>query len=380
MNRKWSMATAVVTFSGLALLAPVTLGSPQSAQKPQERGKEEPCECVVIPEHDFHVRIPAITVPDGEMIRRQIEAALAQAHTAANWRFDQGRMMDELRAQLAGQRGEIEHYAHTLAEQARAMAEQAGQEGAAIFIEDGESGWLGISISEVTAEKARELKLPAHRGVLVGEVEADSAAAKAGIKEGDVISEFNGQRVEGTVQFRRLVRETLVGRAVPVTLWRDGRTQSVQVEMGSRRAQSRHRIENRLRDRIVVAPDVHIEALPRFELFASRTPTLGISGEDLQGELGKYFNAPEGEGVLVKQVFEGTPAEKAGMKAGDVITHIEGDRIKSVSDLRAKLREKRETKSVKVDILRRGSAMSLTVEIEQPRPPPPRVNARRVSA
>jgi serine protease Do len=383
MSRKWNLATAFAAFAGLALLAPVTLGSPQSAEKPKqqsaEQKKSEPCDCAALP-YDFEVRIPDFAV-DGEMIRRHIEEALAQAGNASDWKYDHERMLRDLRANLAGQQGQIRQSARAMADQARAMARGwASQDGPAIFIEDGENGWLGISISEVTAEKAKELKLPAERGVLVGDVEAESAAAKAGLKNGDVITEFNGQRVEGTVQFRRMVRETLAGRTVPVTVWREGRSLTLQVEMGSRQAQMRSRFGNR----IFVEPDIRvspeIRVAPRIQIFGSRTPTLGINGEDLEGELGKYFNAPDGEGVLVKQVFEGTPAEKAGLKAGDVITHIEGERIKSVSDLRATLREKREAKSVKVDLLRRGSAMSLNVEIEQPKPPAPRATARRVSA
>jgi serine protease Do len=382
MNRKWNIAYAFAAFAGLALLAPVTLGSPQSAEKPKQQSaetkKSEPCDCAVLPE-DFEVRIPDFAV-DGDRIRRHIEEALAQSGSAADWKFDHERMLRDLRTNLAGHQDQIRRYSREWAEQARALA-GAWQDGPAILIEDGESGWLGISISEVTAEKAKELKLPAERGVLVSDVEADSAAARAGLKNGDVITEFNGQRVEGTVQFRRMVRETLAGRTVPVTVWREGRSQTLQVEMGSRQAQMR----SRLRDRIFVEPDIRIapevRVAPRIQIFGSRTPSLGINGEDLEGELGKYFNAPDGEGVLVKQVLEGTPAEKAGLKAGDVITHIEGERIKSVSDLRATMREKREAKSVKVDILRRGSAMSLNVEIEQPKPPAPRrVTARRVSA
>jgi len=309
-----------------------------------------------------------------------VEEAIAQAH---DWRGDHARMAAELRAQLEAHRGEWQEYGHAIAAQARDLAEQARQEARAIFIEDGESGWLGVSISEVTEEKAKELKLPAARGVLVGEVEADSAAAKAGIKEGDVVTDFNGQRVEGTVQFRRLVRETLAGRTVPVAVWRDGRSQSLQVEMGTRTSQLRGRMGDDFR--VFTAPDVHVEpnfrfeTLPRFELFASRTPTLGISGEDLSGDLGQYFGAPDGEGVLVKEVHDDTAAAKAGMKAGDVITSIDGERIKSLADLRAKLRENREGKTMKVDILRRGTAMSLNVEIEKPKPPtaPRRITMRR---
>ena len=77
--------------------------------------------------------------------------------------------------------------------------------GAAVRIEDG-SGWLGVAIEEVSADKANELKLPADRGVLLTEVEEDSPASKAGLKSGDVVTEFDGQRVEGTLAFRRMVR------------------------------------------------------------------------------------------------------------------------------------------------------------------------------
>ena len=79
---------------------------------------------------------------------------------------------------------------------------------------DDGSGWLGVEISEVTTEKAKDLKLAGLRGVVVMDVEPDSPAAKAGLKENDVITQYDGQIVEGTVQFRRLVRETPAGRKV----------------------------------------------------------------------------------------------------------------------------------------------------------------------
>src|SRR5947209_19640484 len=85
-----------------------------------------------------------------------------------------------------------------------------------ITIFDGDEGpsWLGVEAREVTPENAKDLKLPAERGVLIGAVTPDSPAAKAGLKEKDVITEVNGQRVEGAAQFRRIVREIPAGRAV----------------------------------------------------------------------------------------------------------------------------------------------------------------------
>ncbi len=231
--------------------------------------------------------------------------------------------------------------------------------------DDGERGWLGVSIAEVTADKAKELKLPAVRGVILNEVEANSPAAKADLKANDVVTEFNGQRVEGTVQFRRLVRETPPGRAAQLTIWRDGHAQSVSVELASFRDHLRSHVR-------VFGPkhfDFHFE-MPDIDkdFLALRRPTLGIDAEDLSSQLGSYFGVPEGAGVLVREVKPGSPADKAGLKAGDVIIKIDGERVRTVGDLREKLREKRDKKTVGLGIVRKGAEMSLNVEIEQPRP------------
>src|SRR5271165_5037855 len=75
-------------------------------------------------------------------------------------------------------------------------------------------GWLGVGVTEITADKVRDLKLPAERGALLGKVVPDSPAAKAGLKQNDVVTEINGQRVEGTAQFRLMIREIPAGRSV----------------------------------------------------------------------------------------------------------------------------------------------------------------------
>jgi serine protease Do len=95
-------------------------------------------------------------------------------------------------------------------------------------------------------------------------------------------------------------------------------------------------------------------------------PTLGISAEDLDGQLGAYFGAPDGEGILVREVESNSPAEKAGFKAGDVIVKIEGERVKHIGEMQEKLRAKREAKTVQVTVLRRGAEQTLTVEPNKP--------------
>src|SRR5271168_5345741 len=100
-----------------------------------------------------------------------------------------------------------------------------------LFGDDGAS-WLGVESQEVNSEKAKELKLPAERGALLQRIVPDSPAAKAGLKENDVITEINGQRVEGAAQFRRMIHEIPAGRTVQFTVWRDGRAQTVSVTLG----------------------------------------------------------------------------------------------------------------------------------------------------
>src|SRR5438552_3646978 len=110
-------------------------------------------------------------------------------------------------------------------------------------------------------------------------------------------------------------------------------------------------------------------------------PRLGIDAEDLSGQLGAFFGAPDGEGILVRDVNSGSPAEKAGVKAGDVITSLNGDRIRTVGDLREKLSAKRDDKdrTVKLGVLHNKREISLTVELPAAAARPKRLVSRRTS-
>jgi C-terminal processing protease CtpA/Prc len=101
-----------------------------------------------------------------------------------------------------------------------------------VLLGDEGASWLGVESQEITSEKAKELKLPAERGVLLERIVPDSPAAKAGLKDNDVITEINGQRVEGAAQFRRMIHEIPAGRSVQFTVWRDGKAQSIGVTLG----------------------------------------------------------------------------------------------------------------------------------------------------
>ncbi len=243
--------------------------------------------------------------------------------------------------------------------------------------DEGGPSFLGIEAREVTPENVKQYKLPAERGVVVGRVAPDSPASKAGLKETDVVTEVDGQRVEGATQFRRMIREIPAGRTVKLTVWRDGRAQSLSAKLDQ--AEELHRVMSgtmpgsfafRMPDvEVPEMPEVH--AMPDGPVVAfgddgglvipSVRPRLGIDAEDVGGQLGEFLGVPDGEGVLVRSVNAGSAAEKGGLKAGDVITKFDGERVRSLGELREKLAAKSETATLTVT--RNKAEMTLSVEL-----------------
>lgn len=303
---------------------------------------------------------------------QEVQSKVASKVIAAKLKAQRQALVAELHAR----QGEVAALAQERVAKAQEKAEREVESQFQYF--GGGGGWLGVQIADVDAEKVKELKLPAERGVLITEVEKESPAAKAGLQAKDVITECNGQRVESAAQFRRMISESLPGRASQLTVWRDGRAQTLSATLGG----DHDRME---RTFTLAAPREFAFnnrgfsfAMP--EVFAtSRAPMLGINAEDISGQLGSYFGAPGGEGILVREVNSGSPAEKAGMKAGDVITKVDNESVSSLEQLREKLRAKRESKTVSIGVLRKGAAVTLNVEIEQPKPPERRRITRRIT-
>ncbi len=301
-------------------------------------------------------------------VQAQVASALAEKQAA-------------LATTLSGQEGDLR--AELLAQEAQAQAWKSQMDASPLVwseeMPQGEdSGWLGVETEGVNADRAKELKLSETRGVYISEVEEESPAEKAGLKSGDVVLEFNGEHVEGTVQFRRLIREIPAGHKVQITVWRDGKSQTLTATLGNVEESMERGFGQgfgRMTPMPAIAPMPPMPATPRafsmtmpnIEIYSrSTTPTIGVSAEDIEGQLGNYFGAPDGEGVLVTDVESGSPAEKSGMKAGDVVIKVAGERVRNLNEMRDRLREKREDKTVPVTVLRRGSEQNLTVEPTKP--------------
>lgn len=210
-------------------------------------------------------------------------------------------------------------------------------------------------------------------GVVVDDVSTDSPADKAGLKRSDIIVEFDGERVRSARQFARLVQETPSGRTVKVTITREGQRRDVQVTPDERRGDvmvSGDFVGDYMRDlgRDLGRFGDHMPPF-NFNFDFDNTPfmsnrRLGVTTEELTGQLADYFGAKDG--VLVTAVSDGSAAARAGLKAGDVITSINGSRIGSREDLLRGLRDAA-SEDVQIGIVRDKKESSVTAKIEMPR-------------
>ncbi len=268
--------------------------------------------------------------------------------------------------------------------------------------------YLGIGVAEIDADRAKELKLPEPRGVEVTRVDQDSPAAKAGLKDGDVVLEYNAERVEGTEQFIRLVHETPPGRAVKLLISRGGAQQTLTATLGKRGGgfgygsydfthdpkwqADMHKFQEDMqkwqRDFQSQMGRMRIQPPEPPQVFmVTGGRWLGVATEPLTPQLAEFFGVKKG--VLVRSVIKDSPAEKAGFKAGDVIVKVDNEEIASPSDVTSRLHGLTdEKKTFPVVVVRNKQEMTLNVTVEgrepgtpegirPPRPPrPPQPPAR----
>jgi serine protease Do len=238
------------------------------------------------------------------------------------------------------------------------------------------NSYLGIGVAEIDTERAKALNLKEARGVEVKSVDRESPAAKAGLKESDVVLEYNGQRIEGTEQFVRLVRETPVDREVKLLVWRNGGSQTLTATIGHRIAQfSFHTGDGDEGDLAIAMPPMPPmppmpemapmpagSPLPDLRVYGiMRTGMLGIDCEALGSELAGFFGVKEG--VLVRSVAKDSAAEKAGMRAGDVILKVDGEAVTAIHEITGLVRAARNKRTFPVVVVRDKKEVTLNVTI-----------------
>jgi serine protease Do len=223
--------------------------------------------------------------------------------------------------------------------------------------------YLGVGWRDVSPEMAKALKLPETAGVWVTKLAPNSPAAAAGIKEGDVVMQFNGQRVEGGEQIARMVRETAAGKEVKLQIYRDGAPQIITAKIVLHPAMV---IQGEL---VPIQPRTQV-----FQGFSQDVPlnrmswgigVLGAELESLEGQLAEFMGVKDG--VLVRSVVRGLAAERAGLKAGDVILRVGDAKVTTPADVSGRIRAGR-GQSATLTVLRDRREINLTVALDGNRP------------
>ena len=202
------------------------------------------------------------------------------------------------------------------------------------------------------------------------------------MKAGDVVVEFDGERVRSARQFTRLVQETPDGRTVKIAVLRDGKRQTLDATPEARSFSWNMDIDG---DRIQREIERGMQQIPqRFEyrvnpdmlpgIWSMSRGRLGVTVESLSPQLADYFGVKDG-GALVSAVTTDSAAEKAGLKAGDVITSVNGGRVRDAESLSREIGDATGTE-LSIGIVRDKKETTLKATIETRRPDRPRAGSR----
>jgi len=231
------------------------------------------------------------------------------------------------------------------------------------------SSYLGVDIANISTERLNTLKLKEEHGVEVTMVDQDAPAGKAGIKEHDVILTMNGTAIESKPQLQRMIHETPPGRVVTLGLSRDGQPMTIKVQLTDRRNEFSLTGMDKFKNK-----DFHIEIPPipnmDFDIpnigvvYVHSSMRSGVMVENLTPQLGEFFGAKNGSGVLVRSVEKGSSAEKAGLRAGDVITRVGDQPVNDTSDFTHALHS-HGAGTVSVAVIRDKKEQTLTLTLPE---------------
>jgi serine protease Do len=183
------------------------------------------------------------------------------------------------------------------------------------LMDDGtiERGWLGVQIQPVTDDIAESLGLAEAKGALITEPQDESPAKKAGLKSGDIVTAVDGVLIEDPRDLARKIAKVKPGQDTEITVWRDGKSQVVSVEIGT------------LKDTRKAAMDVQ--------------PSHSLKGEKLEDFGLTVKPAESGEGVMITGIEPDSPAAERGIQEGDIIVAVNNIDVKTAADISSAVKD-----------------------------------------
>ncbi len=235
-----------------------------------------------------------------------------------------------------------------------------------------ERGWLGVSIEENEEGKVEIIA-----------IEKESPAELAKLKEEDIVLEIEREEIASTKMLVKEIRKRKPGKTITLKIERNGKEIDVKVKLGEY-SEKNVRLELEYKfPRLFSAPEPpvvpklpELRKLPRppeppeprmFSWGLEHRKYIGIYLEEINRELSEYFGVKEGRGLLVAKITKDSPAEKAGLKVGDVIVKADGIRTERARDLTGVIQDKAKGKRIKLELLRNKKVKSVEVEIEEER-------------
>lgn len=239
-----------------------------------------------------------------------------------------------------------------------------------------DGGYLGVYAENINRENMARYHMSAPRGVGITRVVQGSPAEKAGLRKDDVILRLDGENITSVRKLNRLVSEIAPDQSVKVTVSRGGAEQDVTATIAKRdntsMAQDYFKLQpfkwegnprefkNFKWDFPMDKFDFDFDKDGAFTLMLNNSRRIGVSTMQLTKQLADYFGVANGQGVLVTSVTEDSPAAKAGVKAGDVITAIDGEAVDSPGDLARAINNKKEGE-VTLTVIRNRSQQTFRV-------------------
>jgi serine protease Do len=198
-------------------------------------------------------------------------------------------------------------------------------------------GWLGVAIQPLTPELAESFDAKGRKGALISSVTPDSPAARAGLKSGDIVLEFNGQKVEGPSELARVVAMAPPGQTAKITVWRDRQPRTLEVKL---------------------------DEMPSERTAAARSSSLpgrlGLEVQPVTPEVARQLDLDAAEGVVIARVEDGSAADDAGLQRGDVIVEVNRKPVRTMDDFESATKAARPDRYT-MKVRRGGNALYVAV-------------------